>query len=93
MLPKERPSSSSNIDESPQLLCSASAYHLRKLENSLSKGIISLKWCSEAIDFLKHMHSHFFLLIEKSEIPRSLEAVSCLNLNMEETLSLLDLCN
>ncbi|XP_042961031.1 uncharacterized protein LOC122295844 isoform X2 [Carya illinoinensis] len=60
-------SSSMNINEHIKLFCSLNS-DIERLNTSLAGDSISLKWCSEAINLLRKMHSHFLLFFEKFHI-------------------------
>ncbi|XP_040995726.1 protein BPS1, chloroplastic-like [Juglans microcarpa x Juglans regia] len=89
---KSSSSSSMNINE-PVKLFSSLISDIERLKTSLAGDSITLKWCSEAINLLRKMHSHFLLFFEKYHLPVLWYGTDILEEYMKETLDLLDLCN
>ncbi|KAG7944011.1 hypothetical protein I3843_15G075600 [Carya illinoinensis] len=81
-----------NINEPIKLFCSLNS-DIERLNTSLAGDSISLKWCSEAINLLRKMHSHFLLFFEKFHISVLWDGTDILDEYMKQTLDLLDLCN
>ncbi|KAK4708282.1 hypothetical protein R3W88_029207 [Solanum pinnatisectum] len=69
---------------------------IKNLQSSLlSNNSLTLQWCVEAMTLLKKLHSQFLLIIlEKSKvIPFTWINDDMLNLYMNESLNLMELCN
>ncbi|CAO2835282.1 unnamed protein product [Amaranthus hypochondriacus] len=80
-------------DELAVGLLSSLVDDLQRLEKSLEENPLSLHWCSEAMFFMKKIHTHFLLDFEKSKDVTSWEAIELLDEYMSATLDVLDLCN
>lgn len=69
---------------------------IKNLQSSLlSNNSVTLQWCVEAMTLLKKLHSEFLLIIlEKSKvIPFTWIDDDFLNLYMNESLNIMELCN
>lgn len=67
---------------------------LRRLEQSLAEGSVSLRWSVEAMNFLKRMQIELLALFKKSNMPIAFGAEEdWFNQYMQETATLLDFCN
>ncbi|XP_073013635.1 uncharacterized protein [Typha latifolia] len=74
--------------------CSWLADELRRLEQSLEKDSVSLKWSIQAMGFLKMMHVELLALFRNSGLPISYGAEEdWFHHYMQETATLLDFCN
>ncbi|KAJ6821090.1 uncharacterized protein M6B38_395180 [Iris pallida] len=67
---------------------------LKKLDMSLAEGSVSLRWSVEAMNLLKRMQVELIALLKRSQLPISFETEEdWFNQFMQETATLLDLCN
>ncbi|RZS17022.1 hypothetical protein BHM03_00049108 [Ensete ventricosum] len=85
--------SSTLLTEDASTFCTWLTEDLKGLELSLAKDSISIKWSLEAMSVLKRMQVRLLVLLKKSELPISYEAEDWFDQYMQESASLLDLCN
>lgn len=76
------------------IFCSSLTEDLRRLEQSLLRDSVSLKWSIEAMNLLKKMQVELLALFKKSKLPISYGAEEdWFDQYMKETATLLDFCN
>lgn len=83
----------SHLRDGALQFCSSLSEDLKKLEQSLAKGSVSLRWSTEAMNLLKKMQVEFLKLVDRSELPFSGGCDNWLEEYMEATIKLLDFCN
>ncbi|XP_010256523.1 PREDICTED: protein BPS1, chloroplastic-like [Nelumbo nucifera] len=80
-------------NEDVDKFCSSVSADVKKLQQSLATGAVSLRWSMEAMSVLKKIHIELLLLIERSRLPISLDGEDWLDQYMKVTVMLLDFCN
>lgn len=82
------------VDDDSSAFCASLADGLRRLEESLAKDSISLKWSAEVMSLLKKMQAELLAVVKKSKLPITYGAEEdWFDQYMQETAALLDFCN
>ncbi|KAJ6852618.1 uncharacterized protein M6B38_253695 [Iris pallida] len=82
------------LDEEARTFFALLLEGLKKLDRSLAEGSVSLRWSVEAMNLLKRMQVELVALLKRSQMPISFETEEdWFNQFMQETATLLDLCN
>lgn len=82
------------MEEACVFFCSSLLEDLKRLEQALAEGSVSLRWSAEAMNLLKKMQVELLALLSKSQLPISYGAEEdWFDQYMKETEALLDFCN